>query len=186
MTHNAALWLPILLSAVFVFLASSIIHMALPWHNSDYRSVPNEEQVVAALRPLAIPPGDYALPKPLSMKELSSPAYVDRLTKGPVLMMTVMPNGVMKMGGMLFKWFVYLLVVALAAAAVAGTTLPRAADSHAVIHTVGVTAFLGYAMALWQMSIWYRRSLTTTIKATVDGLIYAAITAATFAWRWPQ
>ena len=28
------LWLPILLSAVFVFLASSVIHMALKWHNS--------------------------------------------------------------------------------------------------------------------------------------------------------
>jgi hypothetical protein len=186
MTSIASLWLPIVLSAVFVFLASSIIHMALPWHNSDFRSVPNEDQVVAALRPLAIPPGDYALPKPTSMKELRTPAYLDRLTRGPVLTMTVMPNGMMKMGGMLFQWFLYLLVVAALAGIVAGTTLPRGADFHVVVHTVAITAFLGYTMALWQMSIWYRRSLSTTLKSTVDGLIYAAITAATFAWLWPR
>ena len=186
MTHIAALWLPILLSAVFVFLASSIIHMALPWHNSDYKSVPHEDQIVAALRPLAIPPGDYALPKPASLKELSSPAYVDRLTNGPVLMMTVMPNGMMKMGGMLFKWFVYLLVVATLAGVVAATTLHPGEDFQVVVHTVAITSFLGYSMALWQMSIWYRRSLSTTIKSNVDGLIYAAITATTFAWLWPR
>ena len=186
MTNIALLWLPILLSAVFVFLASSIIHMALPWHNSDFRSVPNEEQVAAALRPFALPPGDYAMPKPSSMKELKTPAYLDRANKGPVMTMTIMPNGMMKMGGMLLQWFIYLLVVALAAGAVAATTLPRAADSHVVVHTVLLTAFLGYTMALWQMTIWYRRSLSTTLKSTVDGILYAAITAGTFAWLWPR
>ena len=42
-----------------------------------------------------------------------------------------------------------------------------------------------YAAALWQMTIWYRRALGTTIRSTIDGLIYAAITAATFAYLWP-
>ena len=54
-----ALWLPILLSAVIVFVVSSIIHMASPWHKNDYPRMPNEDQVRSALRPLAIPPGDY-------------------------------------------------------------------------------------------------------------------------------
>jgi hypothetical protein len=32
MTGIDLLWLPILLSSVIVFLASSLIHMVLPWH----------------------------------------------------------------------------------------------------------------------------------------------------------
>ena len=45
-----ALWLPILLSAVIVFIVSSIIHMALPVHKSDYRKLPDEEKALDALR----------------------------------------------------------------------------------------------------------------------------------------
>jgi len=52
MTSLYTLWLPILLSSVFVFVASSVIHMLLPWHKGDYSSVPNEERVMDALRPL--------------------------------------------------------------------------------------------------------------------------------------
>ncbi|MBC7791989.1 MAG: hypothetical protein H7Z74_18740, partial [Anaerolineae bacterium] len=50
MTGLIMLWLPIILSAVIVFVVSSIIHMALPWHKSDYPKVPNEDQVRNALR----------------------------------------------------------------------------------------------------------------------------------------
>ena len=57
MTSLTMLWLPILLSAVIVFVVSSLIHMASPWHKNDYPQVPNEDQVRNALRPLAIPPG---------------------------------------------------------------------------------------------------------------------------------
>ena len=39
-----------------------------------------------------------------------------------------------------------------------------------------MTAFLAYVAALWQLFIWYRRSWSITIKATVDGLIYALVT----------
>jgi hypothetical protein len=70
MTGLYSLWLPILLSSVVVFLVSSVIHMALPWHKSDYPKVPNEEGVMDALRPLAIPPGDYMIPRPLSAQDM--------------------------------------------------------------------------------------------------------------------
>ena len=186
MNSLGALWLPILLSAVIVFIASSVIHMLLPWHKSDFKRLPQEDQIVAALRPLAIPPGDYMLPKPDSMQQLRSPEYADRLAKGPVLMMTVMPNGRTAMGGLLAKWFVYLLVVGLLAAAITVPLLPPGASRRVVFHTVAVAAFLGYTLALWQMSIWYHRSWATTIKSTVDGVIYALLTAATFAWLWPR
>ena len=65
-----SLWLPILLSAVVVFVASSIIHMVLPYHRSDFKKLPDEEGVMGALRKSAVPPGDYVFPKPDSMKAM--------------------------------------------------------------------------------------------------------------------
>jgi len=38
---------------------------------------------------------------------------------------------------------------------------------------------------LWQMSIWYRRSWSTTLKATLDGVIYGLLTGGAFGWLWP-
>ncbi|HET7109995.1 MAG TPA: hypothetical protein VFI41_03915, partial [Gemmatimonadales bacterium] len=64
MTPLGSLWLPILLSAVAVFIVSAVIHMALQfWHRNDFRTVPNEDAVMAALRPFDIPPGDYIVPQ---------------------------------------------------------------------------------------------------------------------------
>jgi hypothetical protein len=186
MTSLTALWLPILLSAVFVFIASSVLHMVTAWHKNDYRGVPQEDQVVAALGPMAIPPGDYMLPRPKSMEEMRSPAFAEKMRQGPVMVMTVMPNGVTAMGGLLTKWFVYLLVVAFIAGGMASHVLPPGADRHLILHTTGMAAFLGYALALWQAAIWYRRSMGTTVRSTIDGLIYGLITGATFAWLWPR
>jgi hypothetical protein len=103
-----------------------------------------------------------------------------------VIVMTVMPNGPWAMGGTMVKWFVYLIVVGIFAGYVAGRALPAGESYLHVFRFVGVSAFLGYSMALWQMQIWYRRSMSTTIKATIDGLIYALLTAGTFGWLWPK
>jgi hypothetical protein len=186
MTGLLALWLPILLSSVLVFVVSSIIHMALPWHKNDYPKMPNEDKVRDALRPLAIPPGDYMVPRPSSREEMRTPEFVDKMKQGPVVMLTVWPNGPAQMGKNLVSWFVYAAVVGIFAAYVAGRALPVGADYLSVFRFVGATAFIGYSLALWQMSIWYGRAWSTTIKATVDGLIYACLTAGIFGWLWPR
>ena len=49
------LWLPILVSAVIVFVVSSIIHMVLRYHSGDYRQLPSEDEVMDALRRFNIP-----------------------------------------------------------------------------------------------------------------------------------
>jgi hypothetical protein len=181
-----ALWLPILLSSIIVFVASSVIHMLLPWHKSDYARVPEEDKLMDALRPLAVPPGDYMVPRPSGMQDMRSPEFAAKIQKGPVLMLTVMPNGPMPMGKSLALWFLYSLVVGLFAAYVAGRALPVGAEYLRVFQFAGATAFIAYSVALWQMSIWYRRGWGITIKATVDGLIYALLTAGTFGWLWPR
>ena len=57
MVSLAALWLPIVVSAVIVFLASWIVHMFLPYHHSDFAKLPQEDAVLDALRTLNVPAG---------------------------------------------------------------------------------------------------------------------------------
>ena len=185
MTSLFALWLPILVSAVIVFVASSLIHMVLPWHKNDFPKMSNEDQVMAALRPLGIPPGDYFFPRPADRNDMRSATFAERVRQGPVAVMTVMPGG-MSMGRNLAFWFVYCVVTNYFAAYVASRALAPGAPYPLVFQFVGATAFMGYALALWQMSIWYHRSWMTTIKSTIDGLIYAMLTAGTFGWLWPR
>lgn len=101
-------------------------------------------------------------------------------------MVTVLPNAPWSMGRNLGLWFLYCLVVSWFAAFVAAMALPSSAGHRAVFHFTCLTSFIGYSLALWQMSIWYRRAWSTTIKATLDGVIYALLTGATFAWLWPR
>jgi hypothetical protein len=186
MTALAALWLPILLSAVFVFIVSSIIHMTPLWHKNDYPAMPNQDQVTIALRTLAIPPGDYIIPRAKDMKEMRTPEFKEKFKAGPVMFMTVLANPKMSMARPLTLWFIYIFVTSLLVAYVASRTLAPGADREMVFYVAGTVAFIGYAAALWQMSIWYGRALSMTIKATLDGLIFAAVTAATFVWLWPR
>ena len=186
MVPLAALWLPILLSAVFVFVASSIINMAGLWHKNDYPRVPDEERLRAALRPLALPPGDYMVPRAQGREEMQSPAFQTRVNEGPNLMLTVLPNGPWSMTRSLMQWFVYLVLISLFAGYVAGRALPPGSDYLDVYRFAGTTAFLSFSVALWQMSIWYRRAWSSTVKATFDGLIYALLVGGTFGWLWPR
>ena len=186
MTPMSQLWLPILLSLVVVFIISSAIHMASPWHKSDYPRLANEDAVMDALRPLAIPPGDYMFPRPSSMAEMKSPEFLEKLRRGPKVVMTVMPNGYAGMTGNFVGWVLFILVVTLVAAHVTAMTVPPGADNAKVFHTIGLVTLAGYSFALWPLSIWYSRAWNITIKGTVDGLIYAVATGLIFMWLWPR
>jgi hypothetical protein len=181
----AVLVAPALLSGVVVFVVSSVLHMLLPWHRNDYRTVPNQDQVMDALRAFAIPPGDYMLPRPSDMAEMRTPAFREKVERGPTLVMTIWPSGSRSMGLQLGVWFVYLVLVSGFAGHIADRAGVRA-NAHLLFHTVGLASFLGYAAALWQMFIWYRRSWVTTLRASIDGLIYAGITATIFVWLWAR
>lgn len=178
-----SLWLPILLSAVFVFVASSIIHMLLPYHRRDFRRLPNDEAVRQALRSLA--PGEYATPYAETMEEMKDPAYTRAMEEGPVAMIRVRPAGAWNMGSTMGAWFVHCLVVSIFAGYIAGAAVPAGGDYLAVFRFAGATAFAAYVLALWAETIWYARSVMNTLKGTFDGLVYALITAGTFGWLWP-
>ncbi|HVR10569.1 MAG TPA: hypothetical protein VMW75_21165 [Thermoanaerobaculia bacterium] len=181
-----SLWWPIVLAAVFVFLASTIIHMLLRYHANDMRQLPREDEAMAALRPLEIPPGDYFMPRAGSMAAMKDPAFVEKMKAGPVAIMTVLPNGPSAMGGTFVLWFLYTVVVGGVVAYVTGHALGIGATYRTVFKLAGATAFAGYALALPPFSIWYKRSWVTTFKGMFDGLIYALLTAGTFGWLWPR
>ncbi len=186
MTPLMSLWLPIIVASVAVFIISSLVHMALPWHKGDYPQLPREQEFRDAIRHLALPPGDYMVPRANSMEEMKSEAFQAKYAEGPVVIMTVLPNAWLGMGRSLSLWFVYILVVCFFGAYIAGRALPPGAEYPQVFRFVGASTFLGFAAALWQMTIWYRRGVALTMRSTIDGLIYALVAAGAFGWLWPR
>jgi hypothetical protein len=181
-----SLLLPILLSGVVVFLASFVIHMVLPFHRSDYRKLPAEDGVMDALRPFSIPPGDYMMPNAGSPAAMKDPAFLARWNKGPLAVITVLKPGPMSMKASLAQWFLYCVVVSVFAAFIAGRALAPGATLRAIFKFAGCTTFVGYTLALWQETIWYKKAWTTTFRSTVDGLVYALLTAGVFGMLWPK
>lgn len=186
MVGLAALWLPILLAAVLVFVASSLIHMVLGYHKGDYRKLPNEGKALEALRPLGLVPGTYHFPHCDSQKDMKSPEFQEKMKQGPTGILTVFPTGMPNMAKYLGAWFAYCLVVSFFVAYLAGRTLAPGASYLAVFRVAGTVAFLGYAMAHAHNSIWKGEAWCTTLKFYFDGLVYGLLTAGAFGWLWPR
>lgn len=185
MVSILSLWLPILLSAVIVFILSAIFHMVFKYHNSDFSKVPDQDKVMEEMQKFNIPPGEYMMPYTTDSKERESAEFKEKMAKGPMAMMTVMPAGQTSMAKSLAIWFIYSIIVGIFAAYISGRALGPGAHYLSVFRFVGATSFLGYTLALWQDSIWFARSWTTTVKNTFDGLVYALMTAGMFGWLWP-
>ncbi len=182
-----ALWLPILLAAALVFVASSIIHMALGYHKNDYSGIDSEDEVMDALRPANLAPGDYFLPHAGSTEVMKSEAYQAKLRKGPALFMTVAdPSALGGMGRSLGQWFAYCVVIGVVVAYATGRMLGPGADYPTVFRLAGTVTFCCYALGEPMRSIWFHRKWSTTFKTMFDGLIYACLTGGTFGWLWPE
>ena len=122
MVAITSLVLPIVLSAVFVFIASSLIHMVLGYHRSDYTRLPDEDKVLAALRSPDLKPALYTLPY-CTHKDMKSPEIQEKFKQGPVGMLTVFPTGRPNMLKFLGLWFVYCLLIGFFTAYLTGRTV---------------------------------------------------------------
>jgi hypothetical protein len=185
MVPLSSLWLPILLSAVFVFIASNLLHMVIPLHKADYRSVPSEDQVQAALRTFNLPLGDYMLPRPGSPGAMKDPAFLDKMKKGPVVVMTVM-SGEFNMGALMVQWFLFCLVVSLFSAYLASRALGPGAAYLQVSQIASCAGFMSFGLGVVPQSIWYRKSWGTTSRFLLDALIYGFVIGGTLGWLWPK
>jgi hypothetical protein len=186
MQFLAQLWLPILASAVLVFVMSSLIHMVFKWHNPEYLKFANEDDVRSAMRAAHAAPGLYVVPHCLDMKVMQSPEFQQKYVEGPVAFVTVRPNGPPNMGAPLVQWFVFSVAVSVAGAYLASRTLPATATFGQVLRVVGTTSFLAYAGGSFISGIWMGHPWKAVTKEVFDGLLYAALTGATFAWLWPR
>jgi hypothetical protein len=185
MVSLASLWLPIVLSAVIVFIGSSILHMVLKYHRSDYSQLPDEDKARATFRAMNLKPGLYVMPYCLP-NEMKTPAAMEKYKEGPVGFVTIVPNGPPALPKFLGQWFVFLLVVSFFVAYLTGHTVALGAPYLAVFRVAGTAAFMAYSLANAVNAIWRGQRWSATIKDMVDGLIYALLTAGVFGWLWPR
>jgi len=185
MNGLAALWLPIVVAAVAVFVASSLIHMVFKWHNAEYRPLSNEEAVLAALRAGSPSPGQYVLPHCNDMKRMQEAAMQAKYRAGPVGFLTIIKSGPPAMGKSLSLWFVLNVLVAAAAAGVTRQSLGVDADAHIAAHLIGIISFLTYAGGSVQHGIWMGKPWSAVAKDLLDALIYGTVSALAFWWLWP-
>ncbi len=185
MVPLSALWLPILLSAVIIFVASSIMHMLLPYHKSDYQQLPEEDKLLGSLRAANLKRGLYVFPF-CTHKDMKSPAVQEKYKQGPVGMMTILPSGPPNMGKYLIQWFVYCLLVGFFVAYLTGHTVGANTHYLGVFRVAGTAAFLAYGLGTLSNGIWKGQPWSMTIKEAIDGLIYGLLTAGTFGWLWPK
>ena len=185
MTPLVQLWLPILLSAVFVFIASSILHMVIPIHKNDCRKLPGEGKLLDAMNAQNVSPGAYMFPCAASMADMATPEMLEKYNRGPVGFITVLPNGPPAMGKSLAIWFVYSILISVFAAYVAGSALALGAEYLAAFRMTGAVAVLAYAAQPIPDSIWKGQPWDVTAKFIFDGVVYGLVTAGTFGWLWP-
>lgn len=185
MVPLSVLWLPIVLSAVIVFVASSIMHTVLKYHQSDFRPLPDEDKLLTSLRAAGLKRGLYIFPF-CTHKEMKSPAMVEKYKQGPVGMMTVFPSGPPALPKFLAQWFVYCLVISFFVAYLTGRTVPSGSNYLIVFRVAGTAGFLGYGLGHVSNGIWKGQTWSATIKEVIDGLIYGLLTAGTFGWLWPR
>jgi hypothetical protein len=185
MVSLSALWLPILLSAVIVFVASSIMHTVLTYHRSDYRKLPEEDKLLAALRPANLQRGTYVFPYCLP-KEMKTATAIEKYKAGPVGTMTIFPSAPPVMPKFLVQWFIFCLVIGVFVAYLTGHTVAPGAPYLAVFRVAGTVAFMAYGLGNLSNGIWKGQTWSATIKEVIDGLIYGLLTAGTFGWLWPR
>lgn len=181
----SVLWLPILVSAVFVFIVSSILHMVITIHKGDFQKVPGEESVRQELRNQNIQPGSYAIPCPESMKEMGSPEMLEKYSQGPVGYLVINPNGPPPIGKSLFQWFLFSVLISFIVAYVATLGLIPGDEFMTVFRFTATAAILGYAIAGIPESIWKGVGWGITLKFMFDGIVYALVTGVAFGWFWP-
>jgi hypothetical protein len=187
MNNLMYLWLPILLSAVVVFVISSLVHMVLKWHASDYGSFTNEDAICAAIRAGNPAPGRYVFPQCKEMKDMATEPMQRKYREGPVGHITIIPSGLPNMGKYLGLWFVWSLVIAAVTAYVTSKLVgfdPYQAMRAAKV--AGAITFIAHGFGTVTESIWMGRPWSGSIKYLLDAALYALGTAAVFYFLWPK
>ena len=184
MVPITALWLPIVLSAVAVFVVSSLSHMVLKLHAKDWVKLPNEDATLDFIRNAPIPPGQYMFPNCGHSKDMGSPEMKAKFERGPIGHMTILAAGGVNMGRSLLQWFLLALAVSAGAGYVAGIGLPADAPGVDVFRATAAVALLAHGAASVTDAIWKGVRWGVAAKFLIDAVLYSLATGAIFAWLW--
>jgi hypothetical protein len=181
-----SLWLAILLAAVLVFVASSVIHMAVRWHNCDYRPLANEEEVRAAILKGRPAPGQYVLPHCGDYSRLGEPEMLKKFQEGPVGLLYLRAPGPPALGRSLGGWFLFNAVLSFCIAYLLSRTLLPGTPRLQVFRVAATICFLIHAGGAVPAAIWMGKPWRVVLKEAADGLLYGLATGAAFSWLWPR
>jgi hypothetical protein len=178
------LWLPILIAAVCVFFASSIIWMLLPYHKKDIQFLPNEQELTGKVSEMNITPGLYMFPNCQTSDEMRSDEFKQRFENGPWGIITVMgakPNFATN----LLKTFIAYLVITIFVAYITAASIPAGAEYLAVFQIAGAAGVLGHCMGGLAGDFFLGKPTRFVFTGLIDGVIFALITAGVIASMWP-
>jgi hypothetical protein len=178
-----SLWLPILVSAVIVFMAGCVLWMVMPHHKSDWKGLPDEDTLFETLKSKGVQPGQYMFPfcTRADWKDAEKKARWERGPHGVLNLYPAKPS----MGGNLLKIFLFDIVVGIFVAYLAGIALAPGAEYLKVFQITGTAALLAYAFGRIPDDIWNQRSCRTMFNNIIDSIVYALLTAGVFGWLWP-
>ncbi len=179
------LWLAIVLSGVFCWIASALIHMLFKYHNHDYQPLSNESEVMNVLGKGKPAPALYSIPYCKDMSQMGEDSMQTKFKEGPVAMVAIFPNGLPAMGKLLGQQMLFFIFGSALIAYLASMVFGAGTDYMIVFRFTFVAAFLTYAWAIIPFSIWMGQPWSNCARYVLDALIYAGMTAGTFAWLWP-
>ncbi|MGD2110851.1 MAG: hypothetical protein PVI86_15845 [Phycisphaerae bacterium] len=177
------LWLPIIVSAVAVFVASSLAWMVLPHHKKDIKTLPNEKALTDHLKQLGLDPGTYMWPG-CGDGDMKSPEFQARYKEGPWGSINVLAKQPNFMANLLGVFIVYLVI-----SIFVGYITLRAEDLGAgfmpVFRVAGATAILGYCAGPFPGGIFLGKPLRFMFTDFLDNVVYGLLTGLIFGWLWP-
>ena len=184
MAFVASLWIPIVLSAVLVFVLSAASHMVLPWRKGEWGRITDFAALQAAVKDL--PPGMYAFPAAPSPKEQMTPEWMERWSRGPSGWLTVAPRRPIEMGRNMALSFLVFLGVSFMAAYVGAHALGLHAHYRPVFRLVGTVGTLSFGVGSIFNSIWYHRPWRAYLADAFDAVLFGLVMAGVFGWLWPR
>lgn len=177
------LWLPILLSALAVWMSSAIGWMLVNHHARDHRALPDEERSLDALRALKLPPGTYLFPFAGSHSKAHQAEMKAKWERGPTGTLRIW--GKVNMGACMAQSMIVYLVTSVLIGYIGAMAIPRGADFGHVFQVLGTAGVLAYCVGGVPGDIWFQQSRRAIAVGILDGIIFGLITGAIFAALWP-
>lgn len=176
------LWKPILVGGLGMFVMSALVWTVMPHHRKEWQPLPNEDAVADAIRAGNLRPGLYHIPHMADMKAMGTPEGIGKMNRGPLLYMTVAPNGVPAMGPMMLKSALSSILIAVFVAYVAWHAIPAGSEYLQVFRIVGTVTFMTFSLGSMADSIWFARPWGSWGRQVFDAMLYAGVMGGVFGW----